>query len=106
MTLVEPTTNDVATNSSPPMRPVSRICKLAGSGDCCRPPISLGKITSGTGSGKSLGLVWGGQLGEGQLEGTQIVRTPNSRDRRDESDRLTDYFLRHGAVIDPRDSRN
>lgn len=47
-----------------------------------------------------LGLVWGGQLGEGQLEGTQIVRTPNSRRRRDESDRLTDYFLRHGAVID------
>ncbi len=47
-----------------------------------------------------LGLLWGGNLGEGQLEGTQIVLLDPSRRTQDQADRLLDYFLRHGAVTD------
>lgn len=47
-----------------------------------------------------LGLVWGGNLGEGQLEGTVIVRTPLEQRTRDEADRLQDYFLANGSLID------
>ncbi len=47
-----------------------------------------------------LGLVWGGNLGEGQLEGTQIVLVDPSRRTQDQADRLLDYFLRHGSVTD------
>ncbi len=47
-----------------------------------------------------LGLVWGGHFGEGQLEGCEIVRTPWSKRSRDEYDRLQDYFLAHGSLID------
>ncbi|MBI4584956.1 MAG: DUF1553 domain-containing protein [Planctomycetes bacterium] len=49
-----------------------------------------------------LGLVWGGNLGEGQLEGTQIVRQEPSRRSKDQKERLLDYFLKNGAVTDPR----
>lgn len=47
-----------------------------------------------------LGLIWGGGLGEGQLEGVEIVkiawdkRTPRQRDD------LLDYFLSHGSIVD------
>ncbi|MBI3866384.1 MAG: PSD1 domain-containing protein [Planctomycetia bacterium] len=47
-----------------------------------------------------LGLIWGGHFGEGQLEGCVIVRTPVSERTQDEKDRLLDYFLTHGALID------
>ena len=47
-----------------------------------------------------LGLVWGGNLGEGQLEGCTIVRTPKSQRTQDEIDRLQDYFLASGSVVD------
>ena len=47
-----------------------------------------------------LGLVWGGNLGEGQLEGTLIVQTPLAERAAHERDRLLDYFLVHGAVTD------
>ncbi|MFO0428408.1 MAG: PSD1 and planctomycete cytochrome C domain-containing protein [Planctomyces sp.] len=47
-----------------------------------------------------LGLVWGGQLGEGQLEGCEIVRTPRAQRTPDEQDRLQDYFLASGSLID------
>ena len=47
-----------------------------------------------------LGLVWGGQLGEGQLEGCEIVKTPVANRTVDERDRLQDYFLAHGSLID------
>ena len=43
-----------------------------------------------------LGLIWGGQLGEGQLEATEIVRLAPARRTSDERDRLLDYFLKHG----------
>lgn len=47
-----------------------------------------------------LGLVWGGGLGEGQLEGQEIARLPwNRRTARQRSD-LLDYFLRSGSEID------
>ncbi|MAV36433.1 MAG: hypothetical protein CMJ59_13360 [Planctomycetaceae bacterium] len=47
-----------------------------------------------------LGLVWGGGLGEGQLEGTQIVKLgPPQRTFRQQQD-LLDYFLRHTGGID------
>ena len=48
-----------------------------------------------------LGLIWGGGLGEGQLEGQEIVklapelRTPTQRAR------IIEYFLQYGAAIDP-----
>jgi hypothetical protein len=47
-----------------------------------------------------LGLVWGGNLGEGQLEGCTIVRTPKPLRTQDEIDRLQDYFLASGAIVD------
>ena len=47
-----------------------------------------------------LGLVWGGELGEGQLEGCVIVQTPWEQRTQDEKDRLLDYFLARGSLID------
>lgn len=48
-----------------------------------------------------LGLVWGGHLGEGQLEGQEIVRLPwNLRTVRQQDD-LLDYFLASGSIVDP-----
>jgi hypothetical protein len=49
-----------------------------------------------------LGLIWGEDLGEGQLEGTQIVLLDPSRRTPDQKDRLLDYFLHHGEIIDSR----
>jgi Protein of unknown function (DUF1553)/Protein of unknown function (DUF1549)/Planctomycete cytochrome C len=48
-----------------------------------------------------LGLVWGGNLGEGQLEGCEIVRLSVERRTEDQRDRLLDYFLQHGEITDP-----
>ncbi|MED5447506.1 MAG: DUF1549 and DUF1553 domain-containing protein [Planctomycetota bacterium] len=48
-----------------------------------------------------LGLVWGGQLGEGQLEGWEIVKRDVHLRTRDEKDRLLLYFLGQGELIDP-----
>jgi hypothetical protein len=48
-----------------------------------------------------LGLIWGGGLGEGQLEGTQIVLIDPGKRTQDQKDRLLDYFLARGSVIDP-----
>lgn len=48
-----------------------------------------------------LGLVWGGNLGEGQLEGCGIVLLPLERRTQDQRDRLLDYFLQHGEITDP-----
>jgi hypothetical protein len=47
-----------------------------------------------------LGLVWGQSQGEGQLEGTYIVRKPVSERTDDERIRLQDYFLARGALVD------
>ena len=47
-----------------------------------------------------LGLIWGGQLGEGQLEGWEIVKRDVHLRTRDEKDRLLLYFLSHGNLID------
>ena len=47
-----------------------------------------------------LGLVWGGELGEGQLEGCVIAQTPWEQRTQDEKDRLQDYFLARGSIID------
>jgi len=46
-----------------------------------------------------LGLVWGQNQGEGQLEGTVIVQTPVEERTPDERDRLQDYFLRNGSLV-------
>jgi len=46
-----------------------------------------------------LGLIWGGNLGEGQLEGCEIVRRPwNKRTPRQQDD-LLDYFLTRGSIV-------
>ena len=47
-----------------------------------------------------LGLIWGGELGEGQLEGCVIVLTPWDQRTQDEKDHLLDYFLARGSLID------
>jgi len=48
-----------------------------------------------------LGLVWGGNLGEGQLEGTEICKLPwDQRTPRQHED-LQNYFLEHGSLVDP-----
>jgi hypothetical protein len=49
-----------------------------------------------------LGLVWGGNLGEGQLEGCVIARTPWDQRTPDEHARLQEYFLGSGALVDPK----
>ncbi|MDB5336677.1 MAG: hypothetical protein JWN70_2296 [Planctomycetaceae bacterium] len=49
-----------------------------------------------------LGLVWGGGLGEGQLEGVEIVKLPRDRRTARQRDDLFDYFLQHSAVTDPK----
>lgn len=48
-----------------------------------------------------LGLIWGGGLGEGQLEGVEIVKLPRNRRTPRQSADLFDYFLKHGAIADP-----
>ena len=47
-----------------------------------------------------LGLIWGGELGEGQLEGCVIVQTPWDQRTPDEKDRLLEYFLARGSIVD------
>jgi hypothetical protein len=47
-----------------------------------------------------LGLIWGQDLGEGQLEGTQIVLLDPAQRTQDQQDRLLDYFLTYGAIVD------
>jgi hypothetical protein len=47
-----------------------------------------------------LGLVWGGNLGEGQLEGLNIIYKPWPQRTPVERERLQDYFLRKGSRID------
>jgi hypothetical protein len=47
-----------------------------------------------------LGLVWGGGLGEGQLEGTEIVKLPWPKRSPRQQDDLLDYFLERGSVVD------
>jgi len=46
-----------------------------------------------------LGLQWGQNLGEGQLEGINIIKTPPARRTRDQRDRLLDYFLKSPPAV-------
>jgi mono/diheme cytochrome c family protein/cytochrome c553 len=45
-----------------------------------------------------LGLQWGQNLGEGQLEGLNIIKTPLAQRTQDQKDRLLDYFLQSGGA--------
>jgi len=47
-----------------------------------------------------LGLIWGQNFGEGQLEGTYIVRKPVAERTLDEQFRLQDYFFSRGSLVD------
>ena len=47
-----------------------------------------------------LGLIWGGHLGEGQLEGCEIVRLPWDKRTPRQQDDWLDYFLSHGSIVD------
>ncbi len=47
-----------------------------------------------------LGLIWGGHLGEGQLEGCEIVRLPWDKRTQRQQDDWLDYFLAHGSIVD------
>ncbi|MBC8351011.1 MAG: DUF1553 domain-containing protein [Planctomycetes bacterium] len=47
-----------------------------------------------------VGLVWGGNLGEGQLEGWQIVMLDSAKRSQLQKDRLLDYFLPKADTID------
>ena len=47
-----------------------------------------------------LGLIWGGHLGEGQLEGCEIVRLPWEKRTPRQQDDWLDYFLSHGSIVD------
>ena len=47
-----------------------------------------------------VGLVWGGNLGEGQLEGWQIVMLDPAKRSQLQKDRLLDYFLPKADTID------
>lgn len=46
-----------------------------------------------------LGLVWGQNYGEGQHEGIQIVKIPVTERTQDQKDRLLDYFLGYGSLV-------
>ena len=48
-----------------------------------------------------LGLVWGGGLGEGQLEGTEICKLPWEKRSERQKDDLMDYFLPRATIVDP-----
>ena len=48
-----------------------------------------------------LGLIWGGKLGEGQLEGQEILKLAWPRRSARQLDDLIDYFVEHGSIIDP-----
>ena len=48
-----------------------------------------------------LGLIWGQGLGEGQLEGQEIVKLEPQRRTPWQRNRIFEYFLRFGADIDP-----
>lgn len=48
-----------------------------------------------------LGLVWGQGDGEGQLEGTNIVLLDSLRRTKQQKERLQDYFLANGVMVDP-----
>ena len=48
-----------------------------------------------------LGLIWGQGQGEGQLEGINIIKTPEEKRTQDQRDRLLDYFLQNGGLINP-----
>ena len=43
--------------------------------------------------------MWGGGLGEGQLEGQRIVKLDASQRTKDQADRLRDYFIKRGSII-------
>lgn len=45
-----------------------------------------------------LGLQWGQNLGEGQLEGLNIVKTPLAQRNQDQRDRLLNYFLKRSPA--------
>ena len=47
-----------------------------------------------------LGLIWGGHLGEGQLEGLNIIHKPWPDRTAIERERIQDYFLSKGSRID------
>jgi len=47
-----------------------------------------------------LGLVWGGGLGEGQLEGQEIVKRPWPKRTPRQKHDLLHYFLRSGSIVD------
>lgn len=49
-----------------------------------------------------LGLVWGGHLGEGQHEGLQIIQIPSAQRTPLQKERILDYFLRSGSIVDPK----
>ena len=48
-----------------------------------------------------LGLIWGGGLGEGQLEGVEIAKLDWAKRTQRQKDDLLDYFLRYGSVVNP-----
>ena len=48
-----------------------------------------------------LGLIWGGNYGEGQLEGQRIVKLDPAKRTKDERERLFDYFLTRGPKLAP-----
>lgn len=50
-----------------------------------------------------LGLIWGGNLGEGQLEGTETVKRPWDKRTLRQQDDLADYFLQHGSIIEEKE---
>ena len=50
-----------------------------------------------------LGLIWGGGLGEGQLEGTEIVKLGWENRTPRQQDDLLDYFLERGSVTDEKE---
>lgn len=50
-----------------------------------------------------LGLIWGGGLGEGQLEGVEIVKVHRANRTTLQNERLQDYFLNHGSLVDPKE---
>src|SRR5262249_6592673 len=47
-----------------------------------------------------VGLIWGGNLGEGQLEGAEIVKLQWDKRTARQQDDLLDYFLNHGSIVD------
>ena len=101
-------THDVATGGSPVGETTREPCVATGltelqkqwEAKCLHAAAHPGEEHVWDRQWEVLGLIWGGHLGEGQLEGCEIMRRPWDKRTPRQQDDLVDYFLSHGSITD------